>query len=116
MQKFEAQALSQMAEGLTEYNKGVLLALGHRKLFDAWSSALIGLQLASNIVASAEQAASVGKTFGFGEYPEIDPALRSEVTAQRSRVNAAWAPIQQLKDQALDALSAADPFGMGQAT
>ncbi len=116
MEKFQARALSWMAEARVEYNHGVLSALGHKDLYDAWNSALIGMQLATQIVDEARNAAMPKDeplTFE-NMFPPVDEALLVRQDAERARVNAAWAPIEKLRQQARDELEAADPMGMGQ--
>ncbi len=111
MQEFQAQAISQMGEGTRDYNRGVLRALGHGALFDDWYSACIGLELAVSTRDEAEKAANGGRDLEGWEYPEIDPAIHAEVKAQSARRQAAWAPIQRLKDEAQALLDRIRPDG-----
>ncbi|MDA8448510.1 hypothetical protein M4R23_02090 [Acidovorax sp. GBBC 3332] len=115
MQEFQAQAISQMGEGTRDYNRGVLHALGHGALYDDWYSACIGLELALSTRDEAERAATGGLDLDGWEYPEIHPAIHEAVKVQSDRRRAAWAPIQQLKDEAQALLDRLDPMGMRQA-
>lgn len=102
MNKHEAAALSELAEGLHEYNRGVLTALGHGKLFDDWSSACVGLEIVVHRVRDAEAAATpehqVGNLLFF---PEIDEVLVQQHRDALRRVRLAWEPIDTLRRQAL---------------
>ena len=117
MNKHEAQALSQMGEGVSEYNRGVLKALGHGALFDEWNGACMGLSIVMAMVRDAEIAATpADQADNLLFFPEIAPSLKAEQDAASVRKHAAWIPIEALRRQALDALEGADPFGLAQAS
>lgn len=117
MEKYQAIAVSQMGEGVSEYNRGVLAALGHNELFVEWDCARLALDLVTEKVIAAEAAVTpAGQVDSLLIFPVIDSSLIAEQDAARARKTAAWAPIEALRRQALDALEAADPFGMGQAS
>lgn len=114
MSNVQARALSQLGENLGEYNRGVLTALGHSAMYEAWASARMGLEVASARRHEAEMEA-LGEDIAWA-LPEIDPKLHEAVDRELARVQAAWQPIQRLKDDALEVLGTADPLGMSQAT
>ena len=95
-------ALHGLGEGVPEYNRGVLTALGHHDLYAEWNFARIEVDQkvgARDALLSEEQMA----TWEEPDTPEWREACKA-VTAAQTRKARAWEPIEALRQKAIAAL------------
>lgn len=111
MNKHQAEAISQMAENLHDYNRGVLAMLGKSQVAIEHEMVCRTIEmLIEQRNALSPEADSLFVAVALS--PEQEE-IQQQIDWNVARRNAAWAPIQALIDEARAALDAADPMGMG---
>lgn len=93
-QKQVAEAVSQMAEALHEYNRGVLAALGHEQL------AVNHRSDHSRVTDLVAQREALPETIFDATHSAEYERLSAEIDKESAVMHASWAPIQALIDQA----------------
>ena len=112
MDKHQAAAISQMAENLHDYNRGVLAMLGIENM--AAEHEMICGMVEILIQQREDLAPGSGSLFDAIELTPEQQKIQEQIDWNVARRNEAWAPIQAMIDEARAQLDAADPLGLGQ--
>ena len=108
MDKHQAEAISQMADNLHDYNRGVLGMLGKSQ------AAVKHEMVCRTIEILIEQRNALApETDSIFDAVALSPEqaeIQQQIDWNVSRRSAAWAPIQAMIDEARAALDAADPM------
>lgn len=114
MNKYQAEAISQMAPARHDYNRGVLAMLGKESL--AGDHEMV-CRTIEGLIAQRDALLPGPQSFDdlLADLPPEAAKIQSYIDDASARRNAAWAPIQAIINEALAALEAADPLGLGQA-
>lgn len=96
MDIFQAQAICEMAEARHQYNLGVLSMLGKRSLAEGYTavSHTIAMLVEDRNKLIPDDAGM------FDTLPDAAAAIQQRINEASARQAAAWAPIQEIIDQA----------------
>ena len=114
LEKAQYEAITQMAENLHDYNRGVLSMLGQADLAAAHE---MPAKMAEILIANRDQLTPEPTTLmdALAELPPEAAEIQERIRETHARSIAAWELIQAIIDDARARLNAADPGGMGQA-
>lgn len=112
MDKHQAAAISQMADLLHDYNRGVLAMLGMENMA-AEHEMICGM--VKILIQKRDDLAPVSDSlFDAIELTPEQQKIQDRIDWNVARRNAAWAPIQAMIDEARAQLCADDPLGLSQ--
>ena len=108
--KSQIEALCQMAEATHDYNRGVLWMLGHGRLALAHESACKWMEM---LVAARDLLAPEGAS-PLDPLPPDAENVQQQIEQHRAYLDATWASVQAIIDEARRQRDEADSLGLDQ--